>query len=92
MYTSCDDDGGVWGCPLIRTSDYFESAHRNLSSPETVASVAHPFIHSSVASHRVASRRPVVVVFGGRRLVLVVTARRREETRRRHDARDGRDG
>ena len=92
MYTSCDDDGGVWGCPLIRTSDYFESAHRNLSSPETVASVAHPFIHSSVASHRVASRRPVVVVFGGRRLVFVVTARRREETRRRHDARDGRDG
>lgn len=52
----------------------------------------HSSIHSSVASRRVASRRPVVVVSRGRRLVFVVTARRREETRRRHDARDGRDG
>ena len=52
MYTSCDDDGCVWGCPSIRTSDYFERAHR-----KTVASVAHPFIHSFV--RRIASRRAV---------------------------------
>lgn len=52
----------------------------------------HPFVHSSVASHRVASSRPLVVVFGGLGRSSPRSCRRRAETRRRHDARDGRDG
>ena len=78
MYTPCNDDRCVWGCTLIRTSDYFEKRTSRPLPRRLRRSRIHPSIHSSVASRRAVPSSSSSEASGGRRLVLVVTARRRD--------------